>query len=283
MHIGILSNSADWSLDPAAMARLVESAGIESLFLGEHSHIPASRESPYPGDPSGAMPAGYERTYDLFVALTAAALATTDLKVGSGICQLVQRDPILTAKAVASLDSLSGGRVVLVVGASWNLEEMRNHGTDPDSRYQLLEERARAMREIWSEDEASFHGEFVNFDRIWSWPKPVQDPMPIFIGGNSSGAEERALRSGTGWAPLHIPGLGIPERVRAYTERAASEGITTAALGVGGELSPEIINDYAEAGAERWLHYIPMTGDAGEFERELERLLAVRSEFIGAA
>jgi len=283
VEIGILSNSADWSLDPAATARMVESAGIESLFLGEHSHIPASRESPYPGDPSGDMPTGYERTYDLFVALTAAALATTDLKVGSGICQLVQRDPILTAKAVASLDSLSGGRVVLVVGASWNLEEMRNHGTDPDSRYELLEERALAMREIWAQDEATFHGEHVNFDRIWSWPKPAQDPMPIFIGGNSPGAEERALRAGTGWAPLHIPGLGIPERVAAYLESAAAAGVTTSALGVGGELSPEIIEDYEKAGAERWLHYIPMTGDAGEFERELERLLGVRTEYIGAA
>ncbi|HEY1777583.1 MAG TPA: LLM class F420-dependent oxidoreductase [Solirubrobacteraceae bacterium] len=283
MHIGILSNSADWSLDPAATAQLVEAAGIESLFLGEHSHVPASRESPYPGDPEGVLPAGYERTYDLFVALTAAALATTELRVGSGICQLVQRDPILTAKAVASLDHLSGGRVVLVVGASWNLEEMRNHGTDPDTRYQLLEERAQAMREIWASDEASYHGDFVNFDRIWSWPKPAQDPMPIFIGGNSPEAEARALRSGTGWAPLHIPGLGVPERIRAYTEQAAADGVTTSALGVGGELSAELIEEYADAGAERWLHYIPMTGDAGEFERELERLLAVHGEFIGAA
>ena len=107
--------------------------------------------------------------------------------------------------------------------------------------------------------------------------------MPIFIGGNSDGAEERALRAGTGWAPLHIPGTGIPDRVRAYTERAVSDGVTTSALGVGGELSAQIIEDYTEAGAERWLHYIPMTGDAGEFERELERVLAVRSEFIGAA
>ena len=283
MHIGVLSNSADWSLDPATMARMVESAGIESLFLGEHSHMPASRETPYPGSEDGVMPVGYDRTYDLFVALTAAALATTDLKVGSGICQLVQRDPILTAKAVASLDHLSGGRVVLVVGASWNLEEMRNHGTDPDTRYDLLEERAKAMREIWANDEASFHGDYVNFDRIWSWPKPAQDPMPIFIGGNNAEAEARALRAGTGWAPLHIPGLGVPERMRAYTERAAAEGLTTSALGVGGPLSPELIEEYADAGAERWLYYIPMTGDAGEFERELERVLAVRTQFIGAA
>ena len=281
MHIGILSNSSVWSLDPAAMARMVESAGIESLFFGEHSHIPASRETPYPGSDDGAMPAGYERTHDLFVALTMAAAATTDLRVGTGICQLVQRDPILTAKAVASVDHVSDGRMVLITGSSWNLEEMRNHGIDPDTRYELLEERVLAMREIWAEDEATFHGRFVDFDRIWSWPKPVQSPMPVFVGGNSPGAEERALRSGTGWAPLHIPGTA--DRVRAYLEAAAAEGHTTSAIGVAGELSAQIIEDYAEAGAERWLHYIPMTADEGEFTGEMERLLAVQAEFSGTA
>ena len=181
------------------------------------------------------MPAGYERTLDLFVVLTMAAAATTTIKLGTGICQIVQRDPIVTAKAVASVDHISGGRMVLVTGSSWNIEEMRNHGTDPATRYELLEERVLAMREIWRSDEATFHGEFVNFDRIWSWPKPIQDPMPVFVGGNSPGAEERAMRAGTGWSPLHLP--GIPERMRAYTEKAAADGVTTSALGVGGPLS----------------------------------------------
>jgi probable F420-dependent oxidoreductase len=279
VHIGVLSNTSDWSLDAATMARMVESAGIESLFFGEHSHIPASRETPYPGG-DGTMPPGYERTLDLFVALTMAAAATTDLRVGTGICQLVQRDPIITAKAVASVDHISDGRLVLITGSSWNLEEMRNHGTDPDTRYELLEERVLAMREIWAEDEATFHGRFVNFDRIWSWPKPVQSPMPVFVGGNSPGAEERALRCGTGWAPLHVPGTA--DRVRAYLEHAAAEGLITSAIGVAGELSAQIIEDYAEAGAERWLHYIPMTADEGEFAGEIERLLAVQAEFSGA-
>jgi probable F420-dependent oxidoreductase len=280
VHIGVLSNTSDWSLDAAAMATLVESAGIESLFIGEHSHIPASRETPYPGG-DGTMPPGYERTLDLFVALTMAATATTDLKLGTGICQIVQRDPILTAKAVASVDHISNGRMVLVVGSSWNIEEMRNHGTDPATRYELMEERALAMREIWAEDEATFHGRFVNFDRIWSWPKPVQQPMPIFIGGNSAGAEQRALRAGTGWAPLHVPGMA--ERVGAFLQQAAGDGETTSALGVAGELSPQIIEGYANAGAERWLHYVPMTADEGEFTSELERLIAVQAEFSGAA
>jgi probable F420-dependent oxidoreductase len=280
VHIGVLSNSADWSVDAATQARMVEAAGLESLHFGEHSHIPASRETPYPGG-DGNLPTGYERTLDLFVLLTQAALATTDLKIGTGICQIVQRDPILTAKAVASVDHLSGGRVLLITGSSWNIEEMRNHGTDPATRHELVEERALAMREIWAQDEATFHGRFVNFDRIWSWPKPVQDPMPIYIGGNSPGAEERALRAGTGWAPLHVPGMA--DRVRAFLEQAAADGVSTSAIGVAGELSPELIEDYAQAGADWWLHYIPMTASEDEFERGVEELVAVRAEFSGAA
>ena len=280
MHIGILSNCADWSIDAATQARMVEEAGFESIAFGEHSHVPASRETPYPGG-NGDLPAGYERTLDLFVVLTAAAVATTEIKIGTGICQVVQRDPILTAKAVASVDHISNGRMLLITGSSWNLEEMRNHGTDPETRYELLEERVLAMREIWSEDEATFHGRFVNFDRIWSWPKPVQSPCPVFIGGVSEGSEERAMRIGTGWAPLHIP--GITDRIRAYLDHAAQDGVTTSVTGVAGDLSAELIEDYAAAGAERWMHYIPMTASEDEFVRELERLRAVHAEFAGAA
>ncbi|HEY7968316.1 MAG TPA: LLM class F420-dependent oxidoreductase [Solirubrobacteraceae bacterium] len=280
MEIGVICSWCDWSVDAGAMARMAEAAGVESLFIGEHSHIPASRETPYPGG-DGTMPDGYQRTYDLFVAMTMAVLATTDLKVGTGICQIVQRDPIHTAKAVASLDQISGGRILLVTGSSWNIEEMRNHGTDPETRYDLMEERVLAMREIWANDEATFHGKFVNFDRIWSWPKPAQSPMPVWIGGNSEGSEERALRAGTGWAPIHVPGM--PDRVRAHTEGAAANGVQTSVIAVGGDLSPALIEQYAEAGAERWVFGIKLTRSEDDFERELERLVAVRSEFIGAA
>ena len=279
MEIGVLTNCADWSLDAATMALMAESAGFDSIHFGEHSHIPASRETPYPGGENGEMPAGYERTLDLFVVLTMAAAATTKIKLGTGICQIVQRDPIVTAKAVASVDHISGGRMVLVTGSSWNIEEMRNHGTDPATRYELLEERVLAMREIWRSDEATFHGDFVNFDRIWSWPKPIQDPMPVFVGGNSPGAEERAIRAGTGWSPLHLP--GIPDRMRAFTEKAAADGVSTSALGVAGPLSAQIMDDYANAGAQSWLHYIPMTPSADEFERGLEELAQARAQFTG--
>ena len=279
MEIGVLTNTADWSLDAATMAVMAQSAGFDAIHFGEHSHIPASRETPYPGGENGEMPAGYERTLDLFVALTMAAAATTKIKLGTGICQIVQRDPIVTAKEVASVDHISGGRMVLVTGSSWNIEEMRNHGTDPATRYDLLEERVLAMREIWRSDEATFHGEFVNFDRIWSWPKPIQDPMPVFVGGNSPGAEERAIRAGTGWSPLHLP--GIPDRMRAFTEKAAANGVSTSALGVAGPLSAQTMEDYENAGAQSWLHYIPMTASADEFERGLQELVEVRAQFTG--
>ncbi len=161
-------------LSPGAIARLVEERGHESLFFAEHTHIPASRESPWPGGEK--LPPKYFHTYDLFVALTAAAAATSRLRVGSGICLIVERDPITTAKEVASVDHLSGGRLEFGIGAGWNREEMRNHGTDPRTRMRLMAERVEAMKAIWTHEEASYSGEFVSFERIWSWPKPAQRP-----------------------------------------------------------------------------------------------------------
>ena len=227
------------------------------------------------------MPAGYERLYDLIVVLTLAAVATTRVRLGTGILQVVQRDPIVTAKAVASVDRISNGRMLLVTGSSWNVEEMRNHGTDPATRYELLEERVLAMREIWGNDEASFHGRFVDFDRIWSWPKPVQSPLPVLIGGNSAGVEERALRAGTGWAPLHAP--GIPERIAAYLRRAADEGVETTVTAVGGPISAESIETYTLAGAERWMVGVGIIPDEGTLASKLEDILRTQAAFAGSA
>ncbi len=155
---------------------MAEERGFESLLFPEHTHIPASRESPYPG--GGELPPEYSRTYDPFVALTAAAAATERLLIGTGICLVIERDPILTAKEVASLDKLSGGRFLFGVGAGWNREEMRNHGTDPAHRFSLMRERIEAMKAIWTQDEASYAGTHLNFERIWCWPKPEQQPHP---------------------------------------------------------------------------------------------------------
>src|SRR3978361_217337 len=192
-------------IGPGPLARMLEDRGQESLWFAEHTHIPASRESPWPG--GSELPAKYWHCYDLFVALTAAAVATSRLRVGAGICLVIERDPIVTAKEVASIDHLSGGRVDFGVGAGWNREEMANHGTDPKRRFGLMRERVEAMKAIWTQEEASYHGEQVAFDRIWSWPKPAQRPHPpVMIGGNGPRVIDRVLRCGDAWMPQHRHG-----------------------------------------------------------------------------
>ena len=183
MKFGVAIFPTEDSQPPDELARMAEERGFESLLFPEHTHIPASRETPYPA--GGELPPEYSRTYDPFVALTAAAAATERLKIGTGICLVIERDPIITAKEVASLDRLSDGRFLFGVGAGWNVEEMRNHGTDAGKRFGLMRERIEAMKAIWTQEEASYSGRYVNFERIWSWPKPVQEPHPpILVGGN---------------------------------------------------------------------------------------------------
>src|SRR5947209_16765993 len=162
MRYGIAVFPADYAADPATIARLVEERGFESLFFPEHTHIPAGRQTPYPA--GGELPRQYSRTYDPFVALTAAAGETEQILVATGICLVIERDPITTAKEVASLDRLSGGRFLFGVGAGWNEEEMEHHGTDPRTRFALMRERIEAMKAIWTEDEAEYHGRFVDFE-----------------------------------------------------------------------------------------------------------------------
>jgi probable F420-dependent oxidoreductase len=187
-------------IGPGEVARKLEERGQDALFFAEHTHIPASRETPWPG--GATLPRKYARTYDLFVALTAAAAATSRLRIGSGICLVVERDPIVTAKEVASVDHLSGGRFEFGVGAGWNREEMVNHGTDPRTRMALMGERIQAMQAIWTQDEASFTGEHVSFERLWSWPKPAQKPWPpVLIGGGGPTVLDRVLTYGDGWFP----------------------------------------------------------------------------------
>jgi len=205
---------------PGQIARRVEERGQDALFFAEHTHIPASRESPWSG--GRQLPRKYWHTYDLFVALTAAAEATTRLRVGSGVCLVVERDPITTAKEVASVDHLSGGRLEFGVGAGWNREEMANHGTDPRTRMALLGDRVRAMQAIWTQDEASYAGDFVSFDRIWSWPKPAQKPWPpVLVGGGGPTVLERVLAWADGWFPQwHDDNLfGRIDELRARADR----------------------------------------------------------------
>jgi probable F420-dependent oxidoreductase len=264
MEIGLYGVVTDQTLRPDEVARLIEDAGFDALAIGEHTHIPSSRETPYPG---GDLPEEYVRTYDLFIALHSAAQATTRLRVSSSIMQLAQRDPIITAKEAASLDFLSDGRLDLIVGHGWNIEELRNHGVDPEVRYDVVREKVQALHEIWRNDVASYEGTYVSFKEIWSWPKPAQPGgVPIILGGNSPGSEERALAYGDGWAPIAFPGTA--ERVRAFTAENPGEPVHVA--GVPSE--PAEVEAYAEAGTTRAILGLGAVYDQGEAETKLEDL-----------
>jgi probable F420-dependent oxidoreductase len=185
MLVGAFYFPTDYGMNPGDLARALEERGFESLFFCEHTHIPISRRTPFPS--GGELPRRYKHTHDPFVALSFAAAATTKLRLGTGIALIPQRDPIITAKLVASLDQLSDGRFLFAVGGGWNVEEMENHGARYEIRFKLLRERVLAMKALWTDEEARFHGEFVNFDPVWLYPKPKQKPHPpIYLGGETN-------------------------------------------------------------------------------------------------
>jgi probable F420-dependent oxidoreductase len=259
---------------PDQIARMAEEHGLESLFFAEHTHIPASRETPYPS--GGDLPRKYFHTYDLFVAMTAAAQATSRLRIGSGVCLVIERDPITTAKEVASIDHLSGGRVEFGVGAGWNREEMANHGTDPRTRMRLFRERVEAIKAIWTEDEASYHGEFVDFERIWSWPKPVQRPHPpVLVGGFGPTVEDRVLAVGDAWFPNYSRKV-IP-RFRELEARA-DRRVELQLIAVPAD--PKVLEELAEAGATRVAHWLP-SGGMSVVEPALAEWERAIAEFTG--
>jgi probable F420-dependent oxidoreductase len=201
MDFGALMFFTDYAISAVDLARALEARGFESVWAPEHSHIPISRKTPFPG--GGELPKRYYDAMDPFVSLTAAAVATTRLKVGTGVCLVQQRDPIQTAKLVASIDQVSNGRFLFGVGGGWNVDEMENHGTDPKTRFKLMRERIEAMKAIWTKTETEYHGDMVNFDPIRAWPKPVQKPYPpILVGGAWPQAARRAVRYGDGWCPI---------------------------------------------------------------------------------
>ncbi|HET8995276.1 MAG TPA: LLM class F420-dependent oxidoreductase [Acetobacteraceae bacterium] len=201
MHFGAAMFFTDYSMSPAELAQALEQRGFESVWAPEHSHIPTSRRSAWPG--GGDLPKQYYDVMDPFVTLAVAAAATKTLKVGTGVCLVNQRDPIQTAKLVASLDQVSAGRFLFGIGVGWNAEEMENHGTEFSSRAKLVRERVEAMKLIWTKSKAEYHGEFVNFTELMTWPKPVQKPHPpVIVGGAFPHGARRAVRYGDGWIPL---------------------------------------------------------------------------------
>lgn len=249
MKFGISTFVTDEGIRPDVLGAALEERGFDSLWLAEHSHIPVSRESPYPG--GGDLPRVYYRTLDPFVALSAAAVATSELLLGTGIALLPQRDLIHTAKEVASLDLISDGRMQFGVGIGWNREEMRNHGTDPKTRGALIDEQLAALKEIWTKDEAEFHGKHVDFDPIFAWPKPVHKPHPpIYIGGESEAALNRLARYGDGWLLRDFTRYEEAQRVRRWLADQGREDVEFAVFG--GDTRPKVIDGFREAGVERY-------------------------------
>lgn len=279
MEFGIGTYPTHDSLNPAVLARLVEERGHNtSLFLAEHTHLPAA---PYF---AGDVPRRLGHLYDPFVALTAAAAATSQLRIGTGICLVAERDPIITAKQVASLDHFSGGRFEFGVGAGWQRETMRNHGTDPRTRMRLMADRIEAMKAIWADDVASYRGEFVSFDEIVSWPKPVQRPHPpIWVGGDGPTVEQRVLQFGDGWLPnLARDTSGGEVLIRRIGEMQARADRRLDMIVVSVPPDPAVLERLQAAGCRRAVHWIPATGRGG-VERSLDRWEEAVTTFTGEA
>jgi probable F420-dependent oxidoreductase len=280
VDLGVAFFPTDFGVDIAALARLVEERPLYALFVAEHTHIPVSRETPHP---SGAvLPDQYSHTHDPFVALSFAAAATERIKIGTGVCLLVERDPIVTAKEVASLDRLSGGRFLFGIGAGWNREEMRNHGTDPSRRFSLMRERVEAMKAIWTQDEAEYHGEHVDFDPIWSWPKPVQKPHPpVVVGGNGAKVLDRVLAYGDEWMPNRVKAEDFVARLDELRRRADEAGRAPIPVTVyGASRKPEVLEEWVEHGLTRAVYWLP-PGDAATVEQALDQAVGYVEQYRG--
>ena len=281
MELGLANFLTDYGLAPAELGRQAEQRGFESLFLPEHTHIPVSRETPYPG--GGELPPEYSHTLDPFVALGAVAAVTERLKLGTGVCLVIERDPIVTAKEVSTLDHLSGGRFLFGVGAGWNIEEMRNHGTDPSTRFRRMRESVEAMRAIWTQDEAEYHGKLIDFDPIWIWPKPVQKPHPpVLVGGLGDKVYDRVVAYGDEWIPNRVKSPeALGERIQELQRRADAAGRGPIPVTVFGA-KPEVrlLERLRAAGVTRSLFYL-LPGDSDAVERQLDQLTGVKAEWAG--
>ena len=259
MQFGVLIFATDYSIRPDDFARACEDRGFESAWFTEHTHIPASRRSPWPL--GGELPKDYWHTYDLFVCLMSAAAATKSIKLGSGICLVIEHDPILLAKQVASVDQLSNGRLLFGIGGGWNAEEMENHGTPFQRRWKVLRERIEAMKAIWASDAAEYHGEFVNFDPIWSYPKPRQKPHPPILWGTlSTQGLQRVVRYCDGWIPAGIQPADLSaamKNLRSLAEQAGrkAENLPISLFGVPAEEA--LLRQYQEVGVERIVFIVP--------------------------
>jgi probable F420-dependent oxidoreductase len=262
MRVGVFYFPTDYGIDVAELARALEDRGFDSLFVPEHTHIPLSRKTPFPT--GGELPKRYSHTHDPFVALAFAAAVTKKLKVGTGICLVPQHEPIATAKAIASLDQLSGGRFIFGIGGGWNEDEMENHGARYKTRFKQMREHVLAMKELWTKEEASFHGEFVNFDPAWSWPKPVQRPHPpILLGGETDYTLKRVVDYCDGWFPRPRSGFEAAtarDRLTRMAEQAKRDPATLTITVFGAPADAAALASYEKAGIQDALLAIPDLG-----------------------
>ena len=277
MKVGVFHFPTDYGVDVGDLAEGLEARGFESLFVCEHTHIPVSRKTPFPS--GGELPKCYAHTYDPFVALSFAAARTKKLRIGTGIALVPQRDPIVTAKSVASLDRLSGGRFIFAVGGGWNVDEMENHGARYETRFRLLRERVLAMKALWTEEETEFHGEFVNFDKAWQYPKPLQKPHPpVFLGGESDHTLKRVVEFCDGWFPRPRSGWEPTTAVKRLRQAAEAAGRDPKTLSITVFAAPADaakLAVYREAGIDRVLLEVPDLG-----RDEVLRLLDERAALI---
>jgi probable F420-dependent oxidoreductase len=256
VKFGVAIFPTDYAISMSELAPAAEQSGFESLWVAEHSHIPTSRQTPWPG--GSELPQQYWHTLDPFIALTAAALASKTIRVATGICLLIQRDPIHTAKQVASVDHISDGRFIFGIGAGWNREEMADHGTEFRTRWQLLRERTEAIKQIWTNEVAEYHGEMVDFGPMWCWPKPVQKPHPpVILGGSGPKVLERVVRYADGWMPNRGD---VIERIPELQRMANDAGRGPIPVSYYPKPGAEEIERVAKAGVDRCIYYVPADG-----------------------
>ena len=257
MQLGVFYFPTDYGIDIGELARALEERGFESLFVPEHTHIPVSRRTPFPG--GGELPKRYKHTHDPFVALAFAAAVTRKLVIGTGVCLVPQHEPIGLAKTIASLDLLSGGRFEFGIGGGWNVDEMQNHGVRYQTRFKQMREYVLAMKAIWTQEEASFHGEMAKFDPIWSWPKPKRVP-PILLGGESDHTLRRVIEYCDGWFPRAMRGFNGQEAKDRLHRLATSKGRDPATVSVsvfGAPADAATLAGYAKLGFQRALLGVP--------------------------
>ena len=259
MDVGVFYFPTDYGINVAELGKALEDRGFGSLYVPEHTHIPLSRKTPFPG--GGELPKRYAHTHDPFVALAFAAAATKKLKIGTGICLVPQHEPIVTAKAIATLDQLSNGRFVFGIGGGWNVDEMENHGATHKDRFKIMREHVLAMKALWTMDEASYHGEFVDFEPVWSWPKPAQRPHPpIILGGESDHTLKRVVEYCDGWFPRTRAGFDPVEAKARLAKAAGEKGRDPKSLTItvfGAPNKAEVLESYAKAGIEGALLAVP--------------------------